>query len=97
VDKSYCGCNHNERVTQNCVNLLLSELRQIDFAIVETTLYLDVYPDCAEARKYICELREKRAKVAAEYESKHGMLTMYGACGGSSDKCSPWPWEYAAN
>ena len=78
-------------------NDLLTELRQLDFAILETTLYLDVYPNCCEAKAYIKELREKRAKVAAEYESKHGMLTMYGVCGESSDKCAPWPWEYAAN
>ena len=76
---------------------LLTELRQLDFAILETTLYLDVYPDCCEAKAYLKELREKRAKVAAEYESKHGMLTMYGVCGESSGKCAPWPWEYAAN
>ena len=84
-----CFCERNED--------LLTALRQIDFAINEVTLYLDVYPDCCEAREYIRELREKRAKVAAEYESKHGMLTMYGVCGESSNKCAPWPWEYAAN
>ena len=76
---------------------LLSELRRLDFAINEITLYIDVYPECCEAKAYLKELREKRAKVAAEYESKHGMLTMYGVCGESSDKCAPWPWEYAAN
>lgn len=84
-----CFCERNED--------LHTALRQIDFAINEVTLYLDVYPDCCEAREYIRELREKRAKIAAEYESKHGMLTMYGVCGESSDKCAPWPWEYAAN
>ena len=84
-----CFCERNED--------LLTALRQIDFAINEVTLYLDVYPDCCEAWEYIRELREKRAKIAAEYESKHGMLTMYGVCGESSDKCAPWPWEYAAN
>lgn len=76
---------------------LLTELRQLDFAINEITLYINVYPECCEAKAYLKELREKRAKVAAEYESKHGMLTMYGVCGESSDKCAPWPWEYAAN
>ena len=87
--KQSCSCENN--------NDLLTELRQIDFAIVEATLYLDVYPDCCEAKEYLAALREKRAKVAAEYESKHGMLTMYGVCGASSDKCAPWPWQYAAN
>ena len=77
-------------------NLLL-ELQEIDFAIVEVTLYLDVYPDCCEAKEYLETMRAKRAKVAAEYESKHGMLTMYGVCGESSDKCAHWPWHYDAN
>ena len=93
--------NYTCRIKQNCPCEkkadLLTELRQIDFAIIEVTLYLDVYPDCHEAKEYIKALREKRAKVAAEYESRHGMLTMYGVCGESSDKCAPWPWEYAAN
>ena len=97
MDKTYCGCNHSNHTDSSCTNSLLTELRQIDFAIIETTLYLHVYPECAEARKYVCELREKRAKIAAEYESHYGMLTMYGVCGESSDKCGPWPWEYAAN
>jgi spore coat protein JB len=76
---------------------LLTELQELDFAIVEVTLYLDVYPDCCEAKEYLETMRAKRAKVAAEYESKHGMLTMYGVCGESSDKCAHWPWHYEAN
>ncbi len=75
----------------------LWNLQQIDFAINETKLYLDVYPDCTAAGDYIKMLREKRAILAEEYESKHGMLTMYGVCGKSNDKCSPAPWEYCAN
>ena len=84
-----CSCERNAD--------LLTELRQIDFTILEATLYLDVYPDCCEAREYLAALRAKRAKIAAEYESKHGMLTMYGVCGESSDKISHWPWHYDAN
>ena len=76
---------------------LLLELQEIDFAIIEVTLYLDVYPDCREAKEYLEAMRAKRAKVAAEYESKHGVLTMYGVCGVSSDGCAPWPWHYEAN
>ncbi len=77
----------------------LLELQEIDFAIVEVTLYLDVYPECREAKEYLETMRKKRAKIAAEYESKHGMLTMYGVCGESSDKvkCAHWPWHYEAN
>ncbi len=75
----------------------LWNLQQLDFVINEAKLYLDVYPECSAARDYIKMMREKRAILAEEYESKHGMLTMYGVCGKSSDKCSPAPWEYCAN
>lgn len=90
MDKNQCSCVSNKKD-------LLCRLREIDFVIVETTLYLDVYPDCLEAKEYLAAMREKRAKLAAEYEARHGMLTMYGVCGASSDICAPWPWEYAAN
>lgn len=73
------------------------DLQQIDFVINDATLYLDVYPECDAAREYLEGMREKRAALAKEHESKHGMLTMYGVCGQSSDKVSPQPWEYAAN
>ena len=90
--------NHSVNGSCSCENhSLLLELQEIDFAIVEVTLYLDVYPECCEAKEYLAAMREKRAKVAAEYESKHGVLTMYGVCGGSGDGCAPWPWQYAAN
>ena len=86
-------------VKRNCAecDALMQRLQKLDFSIQETVLYLDAYPDCCEAKEYLAALREKRAKIAAEYESKHGMLTMYGVCGASSDKCAPWPWQYAAN
>ena len=90
--------NHTVSGGCHCENHgLLLKLQEIDFAIVEATLYLDVYPECCEAKEYLETMRKKRAKIAAEYESKHGMLTMYGVCGESSDKCAPWPWQYAAN
>lgn len=100
MDKDYCVYNYsNHSVCPDtvCTDSLRTTLRQIDFAIIETKLYLDVYPDCKEAWNYICELRKKRAKLATEYEEKYGMLTMYGVCGESSEKCFPWPWEYEAN
>ncbi len=78
-------------------NDALWNLQQLDFAINETKLYLDVYPNCTAAKDYIKMMREKRAILAEEYESKHGMLTMYGVCGKSSDIQSPAPWEYCAN
>lgn len=45
------GCGGNG---YNCPNLL-EKIRQTDFAILDAVLYLDVYPDCSEAVKYIAK------------------------------------------
>lgn len=92
-DASSCMCGE-------CAELL-KELRAIDFTIYDLTLYLDVYPECAQAEEKLCALRAERGRLAAEFEKACGMLTMYGVCGSSA----PWgktldmpaPWEYAAN
>lgn len=80
---------------------LLCKLREIDFAIYDLALYLDVYPECIAAEKKICELRAERVRLVAEYEKKCGALTFFGACAeGVSWKHSletPAPWEYCAN
>lgn len=78
---------------------LLSLLRETDFALVETVLYLDAYPDHGNALKYYHNLCEKRKLLAALYEKKCGPLTV----GGNESRTSwdwvktPFPWESEAN
>ena len=74
-------------------------LQAIDFAIQETVLYLDAYPDHAEALKYYHALMDQRNQIAAAYEKQCGPLTMYGNQSRNSwDWISgPWPWEIDAN
>ena len=77
----------------------LEMLRAIDFAIQETVLYLDAYPNHAEALKYYHALIDQRKQLAAGYEKQCGPLTMYGNQSRNSwDWISgPWPWEIDAN
>lgn len=83
--------------TSECQDIM-TKLRRLDFVILETTLYLDVYPECTAAQEYLEARRAERVDTAAEYEAKCGMLTMYGVCGESGARGPrPWPWEYAAN
>ncbi len=80
-------------------NSLMENIRAVDFAIVETVLYLDAYPSCAKAQCYYHELVKRREMLVDEYESKFGPLTMFG----NRDKktwdwtARPFPWEYDAN
>ncbi len=73
---------------------LLEQIRQIDFAIYETVLYLDAYPESHEAMALYQSLLEAAKKLKAVYE-KSAPLTIYG----NTDLTSwdwtktPWPWE----
>ena len=74
-------------------------LRAIDFALVETTLYLDAYPHCAEALAYYHKLLAERHALAESYSQLCGPLT---ACDNTSQTSwqwvkTPWPWEIDAN
>ena len=86
-----CNCN-------NCKKQL-DALRALDFAIQETVLYLDAYPECMEALHYYHSLIEQRAQLVESYETNCAPLTMYGnRCHQSWDWVSkPWPWEFDAN
>lgn len=85
--RSACGCNGG--------NALLLKLQQIDFSIYDVVLYLDAYPDCAEALAYYHSLLDTRAVLVSEYENKYGPLTAFS----NNSKCSwewtktPWPWQ----
>ena len=74
---------------------LLSEIRALSFALVETNLYLDSYPENAEALAYFRRVRDELAEKTAAYERAFGPLTPMGATAeGSWDWIStPWPWE----
>ena len=74
-------------------------LRALDFAIQETVLYLDAYPENPQALEYYHQLLEQRNQTMAAYEKKCGPLNMYGNASRTSWDWveGPWPWEPEAN
>lgn len=76
-------------------NRLLAEIRALSFALVETNLYLDSYPENSDALAYFRKVRRELAEKTAAYEAAYGPLTVMGALAeGSWDWVStPWPWE----
>ena len=74
-------------------------LRTINFALVETALYLDAYPDSSEALAYYHKLLDERTALMAEYTQSCGPLTQYDNTSQSSWQWvkTPWPWEHEAN
>ena len=74
---------------------LLRKIQEIDFSIYEIVLYLDAYPDCAEALNYYHTLLEMRQTLVCEYEKKYGPLTAFSNVSHSSWDWTktPWPWQ----
>ena len=84
---------------QGCCSKLQKQLWELDFALVETTLYLDAYPDCKQALEYYHTLLREREAVAAVVNEQCGPIT--AAENKSRTEWSwiksPWPWELDAN
>ena len=74
---------------------LMQKIREYDFAIVETALFLDTHPNCHKALNYYHKIVAEKKKLVSEYESRFGPLTIYG--NENQHKWDwingPWPWE----
>jgi len=80
---------------QNTKVQLLRKIREYDFAIVETALFLNTHPKNHKALNYYHKLKVEREKVVSEFEKNFGPITM---CGNENKNkwdwiSSPWPWE----
>lgn len=97
MERSYRGNEMNFR-SRNCTRdgeALMRKIAETDFALYETILYLDAYPESKEALAYYRALNDTRKALMAEYENQFGPLTAFG----NTDPCSwnwtktPWPWQ----
>ena len=70
-------------------------LQALDFALVETVLYLDAYPENRQALEYYHRLLTQREAAMESYEKSCGPVTMYGNKSRNSWYWveGPWPWE----
>ena len=77
---------------------LLNEIRALDFALLETGLYLNAY-DCEEAKDYFKMTQDKREQLVHEYETNYSPLRMENGMknGHWQWHQGPWPWESEAN
>ena len=90
------------RINSSAVNAcseLKKRFQQVEFALTETVLYLDAYPECREALDYYHMLLEERNMLLEEINEQCCPMTMYGNT--STDNWNwvngPWPWQYEAN
>ena len=83
---------------KNCSGIM-KKLREIDFCLTETTLYLDAYPDHCKALEYYHQLLAERQRLTEQYQEACGPLTIYGNHSHDSWEWvkTPWPWECDAD
>lgn len=93
-----CKCRENGS-QMNC-DALMARLQAVDFAIVETVLYLDAYPTSRKALDYYARLVAERSSLAEALHTQCGKPTTAwdnkNPNGWDWIK-SPWPWQIEAN
>ena len=78
---------------------LARQLDAVEFALTETVLYLDAYPENRRALEFYQALLAERTRLLEQYEKTVGPLTAYGNRSATTWDWvnTPWPWETAAN
>ena len=73
---------------------LMRKIQELDFARVETELFLDTHPECSLALDYYRKIVSELEPLRAEYTAKFGPIV---AKEGMADSWSwinnPWPWH----
>ncbi|MCF6409287.1 spore coat protein CotJB [Pseudalkalibacillus salsuginis] len=67
----------------------MKQLQEIDFVLVELTLYLDTHPEDYDSIKQFNEFAEKGMRLRQKIEKKYGPLMQYG----QSYSGYPWNWD----
>ena len=94
------GCNGGASAPSSNCKATLARLQTLDFAIVDTVLYLDAYPECRAALDYYHKLLAERDTLAATLANtcRMPMTNMENVNRDTWDWTrGPWPWESDAN
>lgn len=93
-----CTCGRHEHHDHNG-SRLMDQIRAVDFALYETVLYLDVYPDSCDALETYHKLCAQSRELHRAYEQAFGPLTAFGNESTASWDWmkKPCPWEYDAD
>ena len=94
-----CTCNSGAGVQDRNCQAIKKKLQVVDFAIIDTVLYLNAYPECQEALDYYHKLIEERKMLEKAVNEKCGPVTIMGNESRTewSWVLGPWPWEPDAN
>ena len=93
-----CRACRNGGTPMSCTGMQ-KRLQVLDFAIVETALYLDVYPQNKKALEYYHTLIAERRALAQSIHAQCGPTTAWENESTTAWNwiSGPWPWEPEAN
>lgn len=78
---------------------MLKKVQQLDFVVIELTLYLDTHPNDEDIRRQWREAIKEAAKFRKQYEMKYGPLSLTSVPSkqaidvGWQWNSTPWPWQ----
>ncbi|MBZ5749095.1 MULTISPECIES: spore coat protein CotJB [Metabacillus] len=75
---------------------LLLEIQEVDFVLVELTLYLDTHPNDLQALQQFNQFTLKSKQLKQSFEAKFGMLQQFGGSFADANwswGTAPWPWQ----
>ena len=92
-DELYENCCNNIR---NEKAMIMKNIYELGFALVETMLYLDTHPDDAAAIEYYAEIKDKYVQFMKKYSDYYGPLSMEYMVNDNYWMwvATPMPWEY---
>lgn len=72
---------------------LMQKLQMYSFAVYDALLYLDAYPDSAEALEFYNRNKRLEQEAMNEYERRFGKISL--SCQEDSWQWTdgPWPWQ----
>ncbi len=76
--------------------MIMKNIYELGFALVETMLYLDTHPDDAAAIEYYAEIKDKYVQFMKKYSDYYGPLSMEYMVNDNYWMwvATPMPWEY---
>lgn len=72
---------------------LLRSVSAYSFMAYEAMLYLDAYPNCAEALECYNKYKHLENRARKEYEARYGWLSIPDECSSWEWTKGPWPWQ----
>ena len=77
----------------NSKEQLMKAYQAYSFALYDTLLYLDAYPNDKCALDSYNKLQKMALKAKAEYEAKYGCISIPSEASAWQWVDAPWPWQ----